>query len=77
MNRDRIQGTWKQVAGKAREKWGLLMGDKQGISAGRQGQFDGAAQRCYGQAREHADRRLAEQGQRPNSFWLNRDRASH
>ena len=49
MNWDRIEGTWKQVTGKAKEEWGKLTDDDLDVIAGRRGQLAGKLQeRCSG-----------------------------
>ena len=60
MNWDRIQGTWKQFAGKAKEKWGDLTDDDWDRAAGVRDQLVGVIQERYGVARDEADRQVRE-----------------
>jgi len=60
MNRDRIEGKWKQLKGKAREQWGKLTGDRFGVIAGKRGQLAGRIQRQYGISKDIAARQLDE-----------------
>jgi uncharacterized protein YjbJ (UPF0337 family) len=54
MNSDQLEGKWKQVKGKVREKWGKLTDDDMQIIGGRQDQLIGRVQQRYGIAREAA-----------------------
>jgi uncharacterized protein YjbJ (UPF0337 family) len=47
-NRDVMAGKWKQVAGKAKEKWGKLTNDEIMASKGRAEQLTGLVQERYG-----------------------------
>ncbi len=58
MNRDRIEGRWKQLKGKAQEQWGKITDDKLNIIAGKQRQLAGKIQVAYGVTRDKADRQL-------------------
>jgi len=48
MNRDIVQGNWKQIKGKMQAGWGMLIGDHLGVITGRRTQFVGERQRAYG-----------------------------
>ncbi|MDB6060832.1 MAG: CsbD-like [Verrucomicrobiaceae bacterium] len=52
MNRDRIEGNWKQLKGNVKERWGQFRGDDYLIIAGRHEQRNGKIQRHYGIAKE-------------------------
>ena len=52
MNQDRIQGRWKQIKGKLRERWGKLTDDDLDVIAGRRDQLLGRIQQRHGLARE-------------------------
>jgi uncharacterized protein YjbJ (UPF0337 family) len=60
MNWDRIEGNWKQVAGKAREKWGDLTDDDIEKMSGKKDQLVGRIQERYGIARDEASRQADE-----------------
>ncbi|MBI5091862.1 MAG: CsbD family protein [Candidatus Hydrogenedentes bacterium] len=56
MNWDRIQGNWKQIAGKAKTNWGKLTHDDQITSSGRSERRAGKRQAQYGREEEQAAR---------------------
>jgi uncharacterized protein YjbJ (UPF0337 family) len=60
MNWDTIEGNWKQVTGKAREKWGKLTDSDWDTVAGRRDQLVGRIQERYGIARDEASRQADE-----------------
>lgn len=62
MNWDQIEGQWKQVKGKAREKWGEVTGDELDQAAGKRDQLIGLVQSRYGRAKEEAEREVEEWG---------------
>jgi uncharacterized protein YjbJ (UPF0337 family) len=60
MNRDRLEGMWKQLSGKAREQWCLLTGDAPGMIAARHDQRIGWNQEGRGIATEAVADQLKE-----------------
>lgn len=68
MNRDIIGGNWKQLRGKAQEKWGKLTNDDLDVIDGKKDQLVGKLQEHYGQSREDAQREV-------DSFWQDDDNA--
>ncbi len=60
MNWDRVEGNWKQVMGKAREKWGKLSNDDMEVIGGRRDQLVGHIQERYGIARDVAQKQADE-----------------
>jgi uncharacterized protein YjbJ (UPF0337 family) len=60
MNWDRIEGNWKQLKGKAREKWGKLTDDDIDVVAGKREQLVGTVQERYGIARDEAEKQVDE-----------------
>lgn len=54
MNWDEISGNWKQLQGKAREKWGDLTDDDMTKIAGKKDQLVGTLQEKYGHTKEEA-----------------------
>lgn len=60
MNNDRIQGNWKQLKGKAKEKWGELTDDELDVIDGKREQLVGKLQERYGIAKDEAERQLAD-----------------
>jgi uncharacterized protein YjbJ (UPF0337 family) len=60
MNWDKIEGNWKQMTGKAREKWGKLTDSDFETMAGRKDQLVGRIQERYGIAKDEASRQADE-----------------
>lgn len=58
MNQDRIQGRWKEIKGKVRERWGQLTDDDLDVIAGRRDQLLGRIQQRHGLARDEAERQV-------------------
>ena len=56
MNWDLVEGKWKQLKGKAREKWGQLTDDDLDEVAGRREALVGRIQERYGIARDEAEK---------------------
>jgi len=68
MNRDRLEGKWKQLSGKVREQWGRLTDDRLSVIAGKHDQFAGSIQERYGIYKEQGERQFRE-FQRRNRNW--------
>jgi uncharacterized protein YjbJ (UPF0337 family) len=60
---NRVEGNWKQLKGKIKEKWGDLTDDDLDKIAGRRDQLEGKIQERYGLAKD--------QVQRDVDDWLN------
>ncbi|MDP1749421.1 MAG: CsbD family protein [Reyranella sp.] len=58
MNWDRIEGNWKQAAGKVKEKLGKLTEDDIAVIGGKQEQLIGRIQERYGVAKDEAERQV-------------------
>ena len=58
MNWDRIEGNWKQFAGKAKESWGKLTDDDFAVINGKREQLVGKIQNRYGIAKDEADKQV-------------------
>lgn len=56
MNWDRLQGNWKQVAGKIQQRWGRLTDDTLREIAGHREELVGKIQEAYGISRDDAYR---------------------
>ena len=54
MNWDQVEGMWKQLQGKAKEKWGKLTDDDFDVIRGQHQQLVGTIQERYGVAKEVA-----------------------
>lgn len=60
MNRDRIAGSWKQLKGIVRQRWGRLTADYVGVVAGKRQHLLGEIQAEYGTTKEANEKQLAE-----------------
>lgn len=60
MNKDRIEGNWKQIKGKIKQKWGELTDDEIDQAEGNTQILAGKLQERYGLTRDEADRQLDE-----------------
>jgi uncharacterized protein YjbJ (UPF0337 family) len=58
MNWDRVQGNWKQVAGKVKKQWGKLTHDVLTELNGERDELVGKIQEAYGITRDEADRQV-------------------
>ena len=58
MNWDRIEGNWKQFAGKAKESWGKLTDDDISVCNGKRDQLVGKIQNRYGIAKDEAEKQV-------------------
>lgn len=64
MNWDTVEGKWKQMGGKVKEKWGDLTDDQIAKTEGKRDQFAGLLQEQYGMTREKAENAM--------NSWANR-----
>jgi uncharacterized protein YjbJ (UPF0337 family) len=60
MNWDRIEGNWKKLKGKVREKWGELTDDDFERIGGKKDELVGRLQERKGIARDEAEREVQE-----------------
>ena len=56
MDWNRVEGSWKQMKGKIKEKWGKLTDDDLNVIDGKQDQLEGKIQERYGYAKDQARR---------------------
>jgi len=56
MDWNRVEGNWKQVKGKIKERWGKLTDDDLNVINGRRDQLEGKIQERYGQAQDQVQR---------------------
>lgn len=56
MNKDTVEGNWKQLKGKVREQWGKLTDDEVDEIGGRKDNFIGKIQEKYGLKRDEAEK---------------------
>jgi uncharacterized protein YjbJ (UPF0337 family) len=59
MNRDTIEGNWKQIKGKVKERWGKLTDDELDQVEGNYDILCGKIQKAYGISRDEAERDLS------------------
>lgn len=69
MNRDILEGQWKQIKGKVKQQWGRLTDDELDVMTGSYDELAGLIQERYGYSREEAVNEL-------DMFLENYDRAS-
>ncbi len=58
MNWDRIEGSWKQLKGKAKVQWGKITDDQLEVIGGKRDQLVGRVQEHYGIAKDEAERQV-------------------
>ena len=54
MDWNRVEGNWKQLKGKVKEKWGMLTDDDLSQIAGKRDQLEGKIQERYGVQKDRA-----------------------
>lgn len=72
MNRDRLEGKWKQFSGSVREQWGRLTDARLSMIAGKHDQLAGRYQEQYGITKEEGERQLREFLRRNRDWNLSR-----
>lgn len=60
MNWDMIEGRWKEMSGRAKQRWGEITGDDWGQISGKRDEIAGLLQKHYGKAKEEAEREVDE-----------------
>jgi uncharacterized protein YjbJ (UPF0337 family) len=58
MNRERVEGNWKQISGKLKEQWGKLTRDDLRVDAGKRDQLAGSIQVRHGSSKEETERQV-------------------
>jgi len=58
MNRNILEGNWKQIRGSIREKWGELTDDELDHIAGKRDKLAGVLQERYGYTQMEAERQI-------------------
>ncbi len=58
MDWDRVEGDWKQMKGKVKERWGRLTDDDLTAISGQRDQLEGKIQERYGYAKSQARREI-------------------
>jgi uncharacterized protein YjbJ (UPF0337 family) len=76
MNKDTIEGNWKQLKGKAKEQWGKLTDDDFDVIAGKRDQLLGRIQERHGISRDEAEKQVtaweSRDGRTPDALWFER-----
>ena len=60
MNNDRIEGKWKEMKGKAQQKWGKLTDDDYDKAEGSRKELVGKIQEKYGKTKDEAEKEVDE-----------------
>lgn len=60
MNKDRIEGNWKQIKGKVKQQWGKLTDDDLDEIEGNYEILSGRLQEAYGISQDEAEKRIKE-----------------
>jgi uncharacterized protein YjbJ (UPF0337 family) len=74
MNKDTVEGNWKQLKGKVKEQWGKLTDDDFDIVAGKRDQLLGRIQERHGISRDEAEKQVtaweSSEGRTPAALWF-------
>jgi len=62
MNWDQISGQWKQLKGKALQRWGKLTDDDWDLIEGKREELVGRVQALYGKRKDEAEREVDDWG---------------
>jgi len=60
LNRNEIEGNWKQLKGEVQKRWGKLTDDELEEMAGQREELVGRIQERYGKTREEADSEVSQ-----------------
>lgn len=73
VNKDTIEGNWKQLKGKVKEQWGKLTDDDFDVIAGKRDQLLGRIQERHGVSRDEAEKQIKDwevrDGRTPAGLW--------
>lgn len=69
MNKDEIGGNWKQLKGKAKEKWGKLNDYDMTVIEGKRDQLVGKIQERYGYAKDQAEKEVSDWERKNDHRW--------
>ncbi len=59
MNRNIIEGNWKQLKGKVKQNWGKLTDDQLDVIDGKRDQLAGKIQEAYGCSQDDAEKQIS------------------
>lgn len=60
MNKDTMEGNWKELRGRVKKQWGKLTDDRLDEIDGKSDQLAGEIQNTYGVSREEAEKQVKE-----------------
>ena len=60
MNQDVLEGNWKQLRGRIRQRWARLTEDQLNVIDGKREHLAGKIQELYGLTRDEVDRQIQE-----------------
>jgi uncharacterized protein YjbJ (UPF0337 family) len=60
MNKDILEGKWKQLLGNVKQQWGKLTDDDLDVINGNRKELEGKIQERYGLSRDEADKQIRE-----------------
>jgi uncharacterized protein YjbJ (UPF0337 family) len=60
MNRDIVEGNWKQIKGDVKSRWGKLTDDQLDVISGNREKLVGQIQESYGVGRDEAEQQIRE-----------------
>ncbi|HSV58938.1 MAG TPA: CsbD family protein [Variovorax sp.] len=70
MNKDTVEGNWKQFKGKVKEQWGRLTDDDFDVIAGKRDQLLGRIQERHGISRDEAEKQVKDwESRNPGAFF--------
>lgn len=58
MNKDIIEGNWKELKGEVKTRWGKLTDDRLDVIAGKRDQLAGEIQQAYGVSKDEAEEQI-------------------
>lgn len=58
MNKDTLEGNWKELKGRVKQQWGKLTDDRLDEIAGKRDQLAGEIQQAYGVSRDEAEKQI-------------------
>jgi uncharacterized protein YjbJ (UPF0337 family) len=69
MNKDRIEGNWKQLKGSVRQQWGRFTGNQWDVITGKRDYFAGVLQEIYGTNTDKAEKQLCDLENAPPAMF--------
>ncbi len=70
MNKDQVEGNWKQFKGKVKEQWGKLTDDDLDVINGRREQLLGRIQERHGLSQEQAETQVTDWHRKNPDFFF-------